>query len=85
MDTVVSLAGARRVATHYGLYNTVCGIDIAVGNLGTGAALDASRAHGLAWMPRVTLTVIGALCALGVRALARSGRLERCVAEPATT
>src|SRR5699024_5373593 len=36
MDTVVALAGGRLVATHYGFYNTIVGIGILVGNLGTG-------------------------------------------------
>ncbi|WP_372459174.1 hypothetical protein [Streptomyces huiliensis] len=49
MDTVVALAGGRWVATHYGLYNTVAGLGITLGNLATGALWDlatAHRAHG---------------------------------------
>ncbi|WP_036541910.1 MFS transporter, partial [Nocardia cyriacigeorgica] len=36
MDTVVALCGDRLVATHYGLYNTIVGVGILLGNLGTG-------------------------------------------------
>ncbi|GAB3478685.1 MDR family MFS transporter [Amycolatopsis cihanbeyliensis] len=76
MDTIVTLAQDRFVATHYGLYNTICGIGIALGNLGTGAALDLARQRGAAWVPWVVLTVIGVACAFGVHLLSRSGRLE---------
>jgi predicted MFS family arabinose efflux permease len=75
MDTIVSLAGERLVATHYGLYNTICGVGIAVGNLATGASLDLARSSGVPWLPWVVLMLIGAGCALGVGALSRSGRL----------
>lgn len=75
MDTVVSLAGGRLVATHYGLYNTVSGLGITVGNLATGAVWDtATRAGhpGLTWL---ALAGTGALCAGCVSLLARTGRL----------
>jgi hypothetical protein len=36
MDTIVALSRGRLVATHYGVYNTICGIGITVGNLLTG-------------------------------------------------
>ncbi|WP_197371467.1 MFS transporter, partial [Streptomyces clavuligerus] len=51
MDTIVRLSGDRLVATHYGLYNTICGIGITVGNLLTGAALDAAREAEVAALP----------------------------------
>ena len=51
MDTIVALARDRLVATHYGLYNTVCGVGILLGNLGTGWALDLARSAGLARRP----------------------------------
>lgn len=35
MDTIVALSRDRLVATHYGLYNTVCGVGILLGNLGS--------------------------------------------------
>ncbi|MER6776705.1 MULTISPECIES: MFS transporter [unclassified Streptomyces] len=70
MDTIVTLAGNRLVATHYGLYNTICGIGITAGNLLTGAALDAARRAGLPALPWLFLTALGLACALAVR---RSG------------
>ncbi|MGV9317080.1 MFS transporter [Streptomyces sp. NPDC003691] len=75
MDTVVRLGGERRVATHYGLYNTICGIGITLGNLLTGAALDAARDAGLPALPWLVLTAVGLLCALALHALHRTGRL----------
>ncbi|MEV4364869.1 MFS transporter [Nonomuraea sp. NPDC049625] len=68
MDTVVALSGERLVATHYGLYNTVAGIGITVGNLLVGALLGSGRV----W---VALAVLGALCALVVGMLNRGGVL----------
>ncbi|WP_432092401.1 MDR family MFS transporter [Streptomyces sp. bgisy100] len=75
MDTIVALAGNRFVATHYGLYNTVCGIGITAGNLGTGAALDAARREQLPALPWLLLTGIGLACACSVHLLSRTGRL----------
>ncbi|MDI3387846.1 MFS transporter [Streptomyces sp. B-S-A8] len=75
MDTLVRLSGDRLVATHYGLYNTVCGIGITLGNLLTGAALDAARAAGLAALPWCALLAVGLGCAAAVYGLHRSGRL----------
>ncbi|PXY17568.1 MFS transporter [Prauserella sp. PE36] len=76
MDTIVTLAGDRFVATHYGLYNTICGIGIAVGNLATGAALDLARSSGIPWVPWAALVAVGGMCAAGVHVLNRSDRLE---------
>ncbi|PXY25404.1 MDR family MFS transporter [Prauserella muralis] len=76
MDTIVTLAGDRFVATHYGLYNTICGVGIAVGNLATGAALDLARGNGVTWVPWAVLVGIGGMCAVGVHVLNRSDRLE---------
>ncbi|MFD4936533.1 hypothetical protein [Streptomyces virginiae] len=64
MDTVVPLAGGRWVATHYGPYNTVCGIGITLGNLATGALLDTTRGMGRPALPWLVLA-----------ALSRTGRL----------
>lgn len=75
MDTIVRLAGDRLVATHYGLYNTICGIGITLGNLLTGAALDTARKAGLSALPWLTLSVLGAACAAALGGLHRSGRL----------
>ncbi|MFC7310184.1 MDR family MFS transporter [Streptomyces monticola] len=75
MDTVVALAGDRWVATHYGLYNTVCGIGITAGNLGTGALLDLSRRTGNPALTWLILAALGGACALAVGSLARGGWL----------
>ncbi|WP_408907225.1 MFS transporter [Streptomyces cavernicola] len=83
MDTIVRLSGDRLVATHYGLYNTICGIGITLGNLLTGAALDAARAAGLAALPWLALLALGLACATSLYGLHRSGRLASPVAEPA--
>ncbi|MER5885994.1 MFS transporter [Streptomyces sp. NPDC001941] len=72
MDTVVALSGDRWVATHYGLYNTVCGIGITLGNLGTGALLDVT---GWSPVPWLVLCAVGLACAGAVGALLRGGRL----------
>ncbi|MFJ5679291.1 MFS transporter [Streptomyces sp. NPDC093097] len=76
MDTIVRLSGNRLVATHYGLYNTICGIGITVGNLLTGAALDAARAAGVSALPWISLTALGLACAAALYGLHRTGRLH---------
>ncbi|MGP8298020.1 MFS transporter [Streptomyces inhibens] len=75
MDTIVQLSGDRLVATHYGLYNTLCGIGITLGNLLTGAALDASRSAGLPALPWIALPALGLACSAALYALHRTGRL----------
>ena len=75
MDTIVRLCGDRLVATHYGLYNTVCGIGITLGNLLTGAALDAAREAGVPALPWISLCALGLACAAALYALHRTGRL----------
>ncbi|WP_425315522.1 MFS transporter [Streptomyces nanshensis] len=75
MDTIVRLSGNRLVATHYGLYNTICGIGITVGNLLTGAALDAARNAGLSALPWIVLSLLGLGCAAALYGLDRTGRL----------
>ncbi|MFD6967965.1 MFS transporter [Streptomyces sp. NPDC059949] len=76
MDTIVRLAGNRLVATHYGLYNTICGIGITVGNLLTGVALDAARSAGVPALPWAALGLLGLACAAALYALHRTGRLS---------
>ncbi|MFJ9827098.1 MFS transporter [Streptomyces sp. NPDC101160] len=78
MDTVVALSRGRWVATHYGLYNTVCGVGITLGNLGTGALLDVTGWSAAPWL---VLCAVGLGCAAAMAALARSGRLA--VSQPA--
>ncbi|MEV0090716.1 MFS transporter [Streptomyces sp. NPDC050738] len=70
MDTIVALSGGRRVATHYGLYNTVCGIGITLGNLATGWLLGA-YGQAVWWV----FMAVGAGCAVSVGLLGRGGRL----------
>ncbi|MFF6775890.1 MFS transporter [Streptomyces sp. NPDC012637] len=78
MDTVVALSEGRWVATHYGLYNTVCGVGITLGNLGTGALLDVTGWSAVPWL---VLCAVGLGCAAAMAALARGGRLA--VRQPA--
>jgi MFS family permease len=75
MDTVVALAGGRLVATHYGFYNTVVGVGILLGNLGTGAVFGALRDAELGALIWVSLTLVGGVCVAALFALHRSGRL----------
>ncbi|CAM01043.1 MFS transporter [Saccharopolyspora erythraea NRRL 2338] len=62
MDTIVRLSGERLVASYYGLYNTVCGVGIMLGNLLTGSALDVARGAGLPWLPWSALCALGLVC-----------------------
>ncbi|MFF1409486.1 MFS transporter [Streptomyces sp. NPDC058289] len=75
MDTVVALSGDRLVATHYGLYNTVSGLGITLGNLVTGALWDFAVRQQALWITWLALTTMGLVCAAAVGVLARSGRL----------
>ncbi|MFE7745588.1 MFS transporter [Nocardia sp. NPDC057455] len=76
MDTVVALSGNHLVATHYGLYNTIVGVGILLGNLGIGTLLDTTRDAGLSALAWTALVAVGAVAAAGLFALARSGRLD---------
>ncbi|NUW39409.1 MFS transporter [Nonomuraea rhodomycinica] len=71
MDTVVALSRERLVATHYGLYNTVAGIGVTLGNLLVGALVGA----GSSALAGTALFLLGAACAVAVGALSRTGRL----------
>lgn len=75
MDTVVRLSGERLVATHYGLYNTIVGVGILLGNLFTGTVFDLARAAGWPEIPWLGLALLGGVCALGLRRLDRAQRL----------
>ncbi|MGW6599258.1 MFS transporter [Streptomyces sp. NPDC055036] len=75
MDTVVALSGERLIATHYGFYNTVSGLGITLGNLGTGALWDVAQRHDAGRLPWAVLACTGLACAGAVFALARGGRL----------
>ncbi|MCX4905425.1 MFS transporter [Streptomyces sp. NBC_00878] len=82
MDTIVRLSGDRLVATHYGLYNTICGVGITLGNLLTGAALDAAREAGMPALPWISLVALGLACAAALYGLHRTSRLEPQGPEP---
>ncbi|MGN9845193.1 MDR family MFS transporter [Nonomuraea sp. H19] len=73
MDTVVTLSGGHRVATHYGFYNTVAGIGVAAGNLAVGRLLDLGPVW--AWG---ALAFTGAVGALAVRLLDRDPEAGTC-------
>ncbi|WP_084759550.1 MFS transporter [Nocardia mangyaensis] len=66
MDTVVSMADGKLVATHYGFYNTIVGVAILVGNLATGAVLGAARSAGADRLVWLGIALIGALTAVAV-------------------
>ncbi|MFI6366162.1 MFS transporter [Nocardia sp. NPDC050630] len=87
MDTVVSLAHGRLVATHYGFYNTVVGIGILIGNLTTGAVVGAAHAAGSDWAVWVGFAAIGALAALALHRLDRSHSAQATtgIDQPKTT
>ncbi|SEK25286.1 MFS transporter [Rhodococcus maanshanensis] len=76
MDTIVALSGNRLVATHYGFYNTVVGVGILLGNLGTGAVFGRAREAGLGALTWAVLTLIGIACVGFLYLLERSGRLD---------
>ncbi|MFI7679485.1 MDR family MFS transporter [Actinophytocola sp. NPDC049390] len=82
MDTIVTLSGQDTVATHYGLYNTICGVGIAAGNLATGSVLDIAHGLGVPWAPWLTLTTVGLISAFGIHLLSRSDRLVTAVRQP---
>ncbi|MFF3274109.1 MFS transporter [Streptomyces chrestomyceticus] len=75
MDTVVALSEGRLVATHYGLYNTVSGLGVTVGNLVTGALWDFAARHDARWLTWSALAATGLACATALAALARGGHL----------
>lgn len=80
MDLIVTLSQERLVATHYGLYNTICGIGITAGTLLTGVALDTARAAGLPALPWLALIALGAASATALRSLHRRGQLSASAA-----
>nr|WP_082408920.1 MFS transporter [Mycobacterium intracellulare] len=85
MDTVVSLAGGRLVATHYGFYNTIVGVGILVGNLATGTVMSAARQLGAGQLVWVTLILIGGTAAVALHRLDRGHHLQPADSELGTT
>jgi MFS family permease len=76
MDTVVTLAGTGPVATHYGIYHTVSGVTIAIGNLLAGATLDLASEAQLPAVPWLAFAGLGALCAVMLQQLRRRRLLD---------
>lgn len=76
MDTVVTLSGGRRVATHYGFYNTIVGIGILVGNVATGSVMGAVHAMGAPELIWAGLIGVGALSGLALYLLDRAKHLQ---------
>lgn len=76
MDTVVSLAGERFVATHYGLYNTIVGTGIMAGNLSTGAVFGYAHQHHMPQLLWGLLIGLGLVCTAALAALHRAGLLD---------
>jgi len=75
MATVATFGGRHMVGTYYGLYSTLAGVGIALGNLLTGSALDLGMRVGLPSLPWLVLALIGFGCATALALLDRSGRL----------
>lgn len=85
MDTVVTLSRGRAVATHYGFYNTVVGVGILVGNLGTGYVMGAAERAGAGELVWAGLVVVGLLSTLALYRLdRRSRRTSTADVQPAT-
>ncbi|MCZ4102786.1 MULTISPECIES: MFS transporter [Streptomyces] len=82
MDTIVSLSGDRLVATHYGLYNTISGLGITLGNLATGSLWDLAQQHHALWLVWLALTATGLACAGAVLTLSHTGRLAALTPQP---
>ena len=83
MDTIVTLADGRLVATHYGFYNTLSGIGITLGNLATGWVWGVGMASGWPVLVWIALTATGAAGAAALALLLRAGCLPSTVS-PAT-
>ncbi|GAB08771.1 putative major facilitator superfamily transporter [Gordonia araii NBRC 100433] len=63
MDTIVRLSGDRLVATHYGMYNTIVGVGILVGNVATGALFGWAVGRSMPVVVPLVLASIGLLTA----------------------
>jgi MFS family permease len=66
MDAIVDLSGGTGVGTHYGVYSTIGGIGITLGNLAVGAALGTAAPPAWVWLG---MAACGLACAAAVRAL----------------
>ncbi|MGW3352806.1 MFS transporter, partial [Nonomuraea rubra] len=70
------MAGDRLIGTYYGLYNLLSGAGILLGNLLSGALVDAARASGWTVLPWMLLAGSGLISAGAVRRLDRRRRLS---------
>jgi MFS family permease len=76
LEMIGLLSQGRYYASYYGMYNTISGIGMAIGDFATGAAWDAGHhAHGpsLLWF---ALVALGLLSACGIAAVARAHPLR---------
>lgn len=71
MDMIVTLARDRYVATHYGLYSTITGVTVSVGNLAVGAAIGFADKAGNPALPAAILVTLGIVAGFGLRAMRR--------------
>ena len=72
MDTIVALSGGRLMGTHYGFYNTIVGVGILLGNLGTGALFGVFRDADAGAFVWVVLVSLGVICAATMALLVRA-------------
>lgn len=75
MDMVVTLAGAGRIATHYGVYSTVSGLAVAIGNMLAGGAVDWARSTQMPIVLWLALAALGVACGTAILWLGRRGLL----------
>ena len=88
MDTVVGLARGTLVATHYGLYNTIVGIGILLGNAATGWLFSAATTRDMPELVWIALVLTGMAAASALLLLHRRGWLSVAApteAQPTTT
>ncbi len=88
MDTVVGLARGTLVATHYGLYNTIVGIGILLGNAATGWLFSAATTRDMPELVWIALVLTGMAAASALLLLHRRGWLgftATTEAQPTTT
>jgi MFS family permease len=75
MAMIVDFAGPRLVGTYYGLYNTIAGIGITLGNLLTGTAFDLGDRRAWPALPWLLLAATAATCTTALAVLTGTGQL----------
>lgn len=85
MDTIVTLARGRLVATHYGFYHTLAGIGITLGNLATGVVWDLGLTSGWPALVWIALATTGVAGTGALNLLIRRGLLPAASPPPAST